>query len=398
MRIGMIMDTPFPPDTRVENEAGALMANGHEVYLFHIDYKKRPPRETYNGVKITRYKAGFLLYKLSALVYRFPFFHWFVTAPIRKFIRNTKVEILHIHDMVIAEAVFRANKSFSLPVILDLHENRPEIMKLYKHTNRWPGNWLIDLDQWNKKQKDMMDKADHVLLVTEKARQAAVFNENIAVDKITAVPNVVCLNRFDTDVREPIIERSTEDKFTLLYIGDTSIRRGTLKVLEAVELLKKKIPELQLILVGSSSQDNLLYNFVEERKLSNIVRFEGWQKPERLPAYINASDLCLLPLLRNQHHDTTFANKLFQYMACGKPILASDCPAQKEVIEKETCGVVYKADDAENLADAVLELYYDPNKAKKLGLHGAKAVKERWNWDITGKNLLNAYELISNKR
>jgi len=397
MRIGMIMDTPFPTDTRVENEAATLVAKGHEIYLFHICYEERPSNEVYESVKISRYHAGKLMYKLSALAYTLPFFRWLITGPVKDFIRTTNVDVLHIHDMLIAEAVFRANESFSLPVVLDLHENRPEIMKLYKHTNNWPGNWLINLGRWQKKQKILMQQADHVILVTEEARQAAEEIDDISKEKTMALPNTVSFDRFNVDARDPAIEKLTEEKFTLLYVGDTSIRRGTLNALMAAEMLQEKIPELQLIFVGNSSQDHLLHTFVKEKRLANIVQFEGWQEPGLLPSYINAADLCLSPLLRNPHHDTTYANKLFQYMACGKAVVGSNCPAQKKVIDTEACGVTYESDDAGDMARVILALYNNPKEILRLGENGARAVQNHWNWDVTGLNLLNLYDEIGRK-
>lgn len=394
MRIGMIMDTPFPPDARVENETKTLIEMGFEVFLYHIDYENRPVREDYEGVRIIRQVGSRLLYKFSALAYTVPFFRWMVESSIRNFIRETKVDVLHIHDMVIAEAVFSANKAFQLPVILDLHENRPAIMKMYKHVQQWPGRWLISLDRWKQKQRELMRKADHVILVTEEARQLALEEDGIEMGKTTAVPNVVRLDRFNISAVDTVISQMTEGKFTLLYIGDTSIRRGTMTALATVDILMQQIPELQLLLVGNSSQDNLLQNFVQNRKLENWVRFEGWQQPDRLPAYINASDICLSPLLRNAHHDTTYANKLFQYMAVGKPVVVSDCTAQAEVIRREQCGLIHPAGDAEALAKAVLELYRDPGKRGEMGRNGLKAVQEHWNWKETGKALLKIYEKV----
>jgi glycosyltransferase involved in cell wall biosynthesis len=392
MRVGMIMDTSFPPDARVENEAITLIKNGYEVVLFHIDYERKPDRDEHNGIQIFRIHAGQLLYKLSALVYTIPVFSRVVKSRVDHFISEYKPDLLHIHDMVIADSVFKANQKYQLPVVLDLHENRPEIMKLYKHVNQWPGNWLINLEKWKEKQREFMERADHVILVTEEAKTAANINDRIPLEKITAVPNVVRFDRFDTDITLEDIVEITANRFTLLYIGDTSIRRGTLTALEALERIKNIIPELQLLLVGNSSQDEQLRELIDRKNLNEYVRFEGWQPPERLPAYINASELCLSPLLRNPHHDTTYANKLFQYMAAGKAVIASDCPAQKTVIENENCGLIHKAGDPDDLADKIRELYENPEKRIKMGRNGAEAVRKRWNWDVTGKKLLQAYQ------
>jgi glycosyltransferase involved in cell wall biosynthesis len=394
MRVGMIMDSPFPPDARVENEAITLMENGFEVVLFHIDYEGRPANSEHLGIRISRLCAGRLLYKLSALVYTIPFFSWIVKKHIGEFIREYQPDVLHIHDMVIADAALIANQNYQLPVILDLHENRPEIMKLYKHVNQWPGNWLINLDKWKRKQREFMEQADHIILVTEEARIDANRSDDIPLEKITSVPNVVRLNRFDTEEGSVDLRERTAGKFTLLYIGDTSIRRGTLTAIESVKLLRDKIPELQLLLVGSSSQDDQLHEYVDSYGLNEMVTFEGWQPPGRLLVYVNASDLCLSPLLRNRHHDTTYANKLFQYMAAGKAVIASDCTAQKKVVEDENCGYIHKAGDPEDLSGKIIELYQSPGKREQMGLNGAEAVRKRWNWNVTGRNLMNVYHKI----
>jgi len=84
-------------------------------------------------------------------------------------------------------------------------------------------------------------------------------------------------------------------------------------------------------------------------------------------------------------------------MAAGKAVVASECPAQAAVIESENCGVLYRADDPGDLARAILELYNDPQRIKQLGQHGARAVRQRWNWQVTGTKLIEAYEKIYKK-
>src|SRR5690606_13970388 len=124
MKIGMILDTPFPPDARVENEGYSLIEAGHEVFLFSLDFGQKRSSESINGIQVLRYKSNTLLYKLSALAYTFPFYHNLLLSKINHFIKESKPDALHIHDMVIAEAVFKVNERYGLPVVLDLHENR----------------------------------------------------------------------------------------------------------------------------------------------------------------------------------------------------------------------------------------------------------------------------------
>ena len=109
MKIGMILDAPFPPDPRVENEAVSLVDNGHEVFLFCLKYTDEKSSEIIHGIQVKRYQSNKLEYKLSALAYTLPFYSYLMEKKIKNFIRTTKVEALHIHDIRIAAAVFKAN-------------------------------------------------------------------------------------------------------------------------------------------------------------------------------------------------------------------------------------------------------------------------------------------------
>jgi hypothetical protein len=143
MRIGMILDKNFPPDPRVENEAISLINKGHKVFLFCLKYNDEKDKEQIKGIQIRRYKSTKLIYKLSALVYTIPFYTQIMSKKISHFLNSNNIDAIHIHDIQIAAAVFKANKKLAKPTILDLHENRPEIMKYYPHLQKKLGRLLI---------------------------------------------------------------------------------------------------------------------------------------------------------------------------------------------------------------------------------------------------------------
>jgi glycosyltransferase involved in cell wall biosynthesis len=397
MKIAMFLDTPFPPDSRVENEAVSLIQAGHELHLFSLNYFRPdlPDQETLNGIHVHRYQAGKVIFKFSALAYTVPFFHQLIRSKIAHYIRNVQPDVLHVHDMVIAQAVFEVNKKFNLPVVLDLHENRPEIMAYYRHVNTFQGKLLINLDKWRKKQVELIDQADKVILVTEEAIDEALRHSKHQRDHFISVPNTILPSIFyQYPIKQEIIERF-KGSFNILYLGDTGLRRGTLNNIKAVALLKDKIPNLKLIFVGKNKEDVVLKKAVEELGLSEHVVFEGWQNVSLFPSYILASDICLSSLSRNLHHDTTYANKIFQYMAMGRPLVVSDCPAQVHVVERHQTGLVHKAEDVQDLAGKIMQLYQDEELRKRLGDNGKKAVLETFNWNETSKHLINLYKELS---
>jgi glycosyltransferase involved in cell wall biosynthesis len=302
---------------------------------------------------------------------------------------------LHIHDMVIAESAFYANRNFKLPVILDLHENRPEIMRDYKHVKSLSGRLLINIERWKKKYYDLGRQADRVIVVTEASKTDIIERTGKAPDRIVVVPNTVHLNEFLSHPVQSEITARMHGSYNLLYIGDTSIRRGTDTAIVAVSLLKNKIPNIKLWLIGKSSADKVLHKIVLETDVCKNVMFEGWRDPSTFLSYLQNIDVSLSPIKRNLHHDTTYANKLFQYMVSGRPLIVSDCTAQADLVLAEDCGLVHRAGDPEDLAEKILFLHNNIGRAKELGANGKKAVEERWNWKLTVQPLMEMYRALS---
>lgn len=399
MRIAFFLDQSFPPDSRVENEAYSLIQAGHEVHLFSLNYKKlSPAQEIINGIKVHRQKAGWLLYKSSALAYEFGYYHNKLKKSVRKFIETVKPDVLHVHDMLIAKAVMDVNDEFfQLPLTLDLHENRPEIMQYYPHLQKFPAKKLVKIDLWKEAQNELIKRADHVVMVTPEAIDVAVTDTSEAKEKFTAVANTISPEIYWNYPIDKKVVRKFKKGFDIVYVGDTGLRRGTDTAIRALKMVADQIPEAQLVLVGKSTEDEQLRDLVSELGLSAHVLFEGWQDVSKFPSYIKGAEVCISPLHRNLHHDTTLANKIFQYMAGSRPIVASDCPAQVSVIKEAKAGLIFEAGNAQQMAELLIGLYNNPSLAGELGENGKKAVEQKFNWNETSKGLISYYSGLEEK-
>jgi glycosyltransferase involved in cell wall biosynthesis len=390
MKIGMILDQPFPPDPRVENEAVTLIEQGHEVFLFCLSYEGKSSEEIINGIQVKRYASSNQEYKLSALAYTIPAYNNRLSKKIEDFIQKNGVEVLHIHDLRIAGAVFKANKK-QLPIVLDLHENRPEIMKFYPHLQKFPGKYLISPKKWKRKEEKFVRQASKVIVVTEEAKQELINRVGVASHKIVVVPNSVRTSFYqESEFKEEIIQRYL-DCFVVLYVGDTNLRRGLMTAIEASVELSQEIRNYKLVIVGSNTTDNILKKRVEELNLQQFVHFEGWQDLSLFPSYIEMSSVCISPLHRNPHHDTTYANKIFQYMSYGKPLVVSNATAQQSIVEKSQSGLIHWEKNVQDYTEKVMKLYENPELAKQLGENGIQFIQEEFSWEITSKDLIQLY-------
>ena len=387
----MILDDVFPPDPRVENEAITLINGGYEVFLFCLHNGNQKTNELINDIKIRRYKFSKLTYKLSALSYDLPFYKMIMRPKINHFIKKNNIDFLHIHDIRIAESVFQVNKKYKLKVVLDLHDNIPENMRFYPHLRKFPGKYIISPKKWKIKESEFIIKADKIITVSPNFAKDIIEENNIEKEKMILVPNTVRKSFFKEAIYSKVIEEKYSNKFVVLYLGDTNIRRGLLTAIRATELLSKRIVNFKLVIVGQNTTDSILKEETKKLNLESFIDFEGWQDVSLFPSYIVASNICISPLYRNIQHDVAYANKIFQYMSFGKPILVSNATAQKEIVERINSGLVHQEKNKDDFSSKVLELYQNEEKAEELGNNGKQFIENEFSWEVTSQALVKLY-------
>ena len=392
MKIGMILDAEYPDDARITNQCDELTKYNHEVHLFCLSYKKSfVNNETIKKINVHRYYCNKLTYKLSALANDLSLYSIFLSKKILKFIENSGVEILHIHDIQIAGAAIRVCDELALKFTLDLHENRPEIMKYYKHVNSFFGKLLINPKRWKIAEEKFVKKAHKVITVTKEAKKELLKRCMINAKKIVVYPNTVKKSFYLNKNIDKKISTDYSKKFVLLYIGNTSKRRGLETVIDSLPLLKDKILNIKLVIIGQSSFDKKLRSKVKKLKLSNFVDFMGWKKENELYKYLMISHLGISPLHRNMHHDTTYANKLFQYISFGVPVICSNSTAQSELISNYKCGKVFEERNSKDFEEKVLSLFNDKKEYHLLKTNCLNAIK-KLNNSVVSKEIITVYE------
>ena len=387
----MILDDVFPPDPRVENEAITLINGGYEVFLFCLHNGNQKTNELINGIKIRRYKFSKLTYKLSALSYDLPFYKMIMRPKINHFIKKNNIDFLHIHDIRIAETVFQVNKKYKLKVVLDLHDNIPENMRFYPHLRKFPGKYIISPKKWKIKESEFIIKADKIITVSPNFAKDIIEENNIEKEKMILVPNTVRKSFFKEAIYSKVIDEKYSNKFVVLYLGDTNIRRGLLSAIRATQLLSKRIVNFKLVIVGQNTTDSILKEETKKLNLESFIDFEGWQDVSLFPSYIVASNICISPLYRSIQHDVAYANKIFQYMSFGKPILVSNATAQKEIVERINSGLVHLEKNKDDFSSKVLELYQNEEKAEELGNNGKQFIENEFSWEVTSQALVKLY-------
>jgi glycosyltransferase involved in cell wall biosynthesis len=182
-----------------------------------------------------------------------------------------------------------------------------------------------------------------------------------------------------------------EDKFVLLSLRSWEKIYGVDVVTKGyVEALKSE-PDLRLILLGNGSQENVIKKVFREAGLSDHVFFGGVVGQNELPEYYRASDLYI-----SASYSDGSSVSLMEALACGIPVLVSDIPGNKEWIEQDKNGWMFKTGDSESLAQCIVSIYINKDKFPQIRLEARKTAESKANWKINFQKNLNAYELALN--
>ena len=392
MKIGMILDSAYPDDARVTNECTELLKNKHEIHLFCLSFKKDfVKNEIINQINVHRYYCSKLTYKLSALANDISLYGNILKNKLNDFIKKSEVEILHIHDIQIAQAAISVSERFGIKYNIDLHENRPEIMKYYKHVNSFFGKIFISPSRWKKAEESFVEKANKIIVVTENAKEELLSRVKIDQKKIVVYPNTVRNDFYKNKKVDKVLEKQYSKNFVITYVGNTSERRGLLTVIESLNIIRKTIPNIKFLIIGKSSFDDVLKNEIKKHDIEELVDFIGWVKENEIPNYLSISKLGLSPLHRNIHHDTTYANKIFQYISFGCPVVSSDVIAQSELVKKHNIGVVFEDRNVMDLTKKITQLYNEKDLFEKFRANCIESIK-KLNNSVISNQLISIYE------
>jgi glycosyltransferase involved in cell wall biosynthesis len=220
-------------------------------------------------------------------------------------------------------------------------------------------------------------RADH-LIVNSPGFIPHLRQRGVSESRITLVANGVDPAMFDPAADGRTFRRAhgLEGRFIVLYAGAHGLSNDLGVVLEAAGMLRQD-ERVVFALVGDGKEKPALQRRAQEMRLDN-VRFLPPVAKEGIAEVLAASD-CGLAILRPLRlYATTYPNKVFDYMAAGRPVLLAIDGVIREVIEQEGAGIAVAPGDAAALAAGVRRLADDPAAARRMGDRGRAAVEQRF--------------------
>lgn len=361
-----ILTSVHPPfDTRIfHKQAKTLAQAGYDVTLI----AQHDRDEVVDGIKLMALPKP-----------KNRFWRMLGTWRIFRLALRQKADIYHFHDPELLPAGLLLKLLTNGKVIYDVHEDVPEdiLMKRWLPAGiRKPISYIFGVVE-----KMMASQLDHVITSTD-----YIAEQFKGTTRVTAIKNYPISYEFKLTPRHIFAQ------VTLIYVGGLCEDRGISETVKALAYLNA-VKDVRLRLYGKFEPES--YQEVVRRfKEFDRVDYMGWVKPEILWSNMCKATIGLLCL----HPVPTFIEslpiKLFEYMAAGLPVIASNFPLWKEIVEGNNCGLTVDPLDPAEIAKAIEYLIEHPDEAKKMGENGRKAVLEKYNWETESRKLITLYELL----
>jgi colanic acid biosynthesis glycosyl transferase WcaI len=234
---------------------------------------------------------------------------------------------------------------------------------------------------------------DRLVVVTPAFKEYLVEHWQVPDEKIFVVENGVETSLFSRLTPNAALRRAigAEEKFVVSYIGTIGNAHGLETLLEAAALLRERAPGVLFLLVGEGAEKARIVSLAHSRGLTN-VRFVGQQPREQIPAYITASDACLVLLKKSELFKTVLPTKMLEFMSCARPVILGVDGHARRVMEQANAGIFVTPEDPSELADAILRLAPDPVLRESLGRNGRQHVLQHFSRQQTARIYLDVLQ------
>ena len=276
----------------------------------------------------------------------------------------------------------RAAKRLSIPCVVEL--NAPLVLEQQQYRT------LVLANEAHAIESEVFTHATSILAVSKEVKNYALSKGADPV-RTVVIPNGVDTKCFNPSV-EPLPVGDMEGGFIVGFVGSLKVWHGIEPLLDAFIVLQKRVPSSKLLVVGDGPLRNWIEGYVRGARVESQVMFTGWVDYDHLPGLLQWMDVTVAPYpaLDNFYFSPL---KLYEYLAVGKAIVASDIGQIREAIDNGVTGLLVRPGDPVDLAEKLEQLYRDPELRQRLGQAAAQRAKA-YTWKSNAERVIAIVESL----
>jgi glycosyltransferase involved in cell wall biosynthesis len=300
---------------------------------------------------------------------------WFVY---REALRQ-RADVYHFHNTELIPVGWLL-KLHGKRVLYDVREDTPADL-LDKH---WIPRWARPAIAWA---SDIAEKLsarmfDGIVAATEHIGKRFPPAKTVVIQSFPLLDEAFPASR-------PYLERPP----LVLYIGSISPTRGVLELVEAMGLLPETLPAR--LAIGGEFEPAELEQEARQKPGWKRTDYGGWQDRQGLLDLLSRARIGVVPFLSTGWHMDIQPIKLFEYMIAGLPIVSSDLPRLRAIVQEVQCGILVEPGQSKAFAEAIEWLLEHPAEAQAMGERGRQAVLHTYNWNSQAELLLDLYRRVT---
>ncbi|MFC3210891.1 glycosyltransferase family 4 protein [Planomicrobium okeanokoites] len=280
--------------------------------------------------------------------------------------------LYHFHDPELIPIALKLKKNKKI-VLYDIHEDLPRAILSKKWISPMVRKPLSAIFEYYENRA--AKKFDYLITatpyITERFKKIN--------DRTINVNNYPLLKELQSSDK---ISQETEINY-VSYVGGLVPIRGSSELIKSARLISGNIK-----VAGPINTENLK----NDLKRSENIEYLGILSRDEVKNLLSRSKAGMVTFLPEPNHINAQPNKMFEYMSASIPVICSDFPLWRSIIEDADCGLCVDPENAQTIADAINYVFENPEIALKMGKNGRKAVELKYNWEAESVKLIDIYK------
>lgn len=356
------------------------LANRFELINDIEYYRSTIPPNYFNNVK---YKIPFL--RQFALVQ-------YLKKEINKIVPLKQISLLHAHSPVLwGLSALAVAKKYKVPLIYEVRALWEDAAVDQEKTKEGDIRYRLT----KMLETRLMNRADAVVTICEGLKEE-ILRRGIKKEKVYVVPNGV-----DTEAFKPLQKNlelnnkyNFEEKIIIGFIGTFYNFEGVEHLIRAFPKILNSFKKVKLLIVGGGKEENNLKKLVQDSHMEENILLTGKIPHDEILKYYSIIDVLVYPRLKKRITDMVTPLKPLEAMSMEKAVIASDVGGLKELITDKETGLLFKADNIEDLADKCLILLNNGRLRSTLGQNARLKMKESRDWSKIIPSYVDLYKSI----